>query len=428
MKQLKPFGGLGRTLGFSLLEAGSVYPFIVLLTAFALHLPPLMFLLAVWIAHAAGVLLGTARSRGDLGRSRLGTPLLIAAVLLVPAAVIGLRLPAVLAAAALLAAAVRGLVAGRKQWPAFAPLRLPLIGLAAALVVYITAGRVAVLEPHRTSLYIVAMLVLFMLLLRWNGERVYYASHAQETDLPLFRRILAANRSLTWLVIVFIAVLGGWKGLGSLLLLLRDGLRTLFSYLESDAPPPEPPAMPAEPAQMPNLPGMDEGPVKHPLWLQIAGYVVLALAGLVAAVLLGYGIYRLIRRWLPERIRRLLRGLAYRLGLLRSIRQVSPEAADFVDEVEKIDRLHNGSRGIRGIRRLWKSSGDVGEDDPRRVYENLIRRAVRKGYAFRSSRTPSENGITMTSDSSWTELSAEEVENIISRYNAVRYRRGNPRE
>ncbi|GGA35508.1 DUF4129 domain-containing protein [Paenibacillus physcomitrellae] len=422
------FSGLGKTLSFSLLEAGAVYPFIVLLTAYAVHQSPLLFLLVLWLAHAAAVLLGIARAQGSMARSRLGTSLLIAAALLLPAAVLGIGLPAVVAAAALLAAAVRGLVAGRKQWLASAPLRLPLIGLGAALVMYITAGQVAVLEPHRTSMYVIAMLVLFMLLLRWNGERVYYASHAQETDLPLFRRILAVNRSLTWVVIVVIAVLGGWRGFGSLILLLRDGLRSLLSFLESDAPPQEPPPMPAEPAQMPNLAGMDEGPARNPLWLEIAGYVVLALIGLLVTALLGFGIYRLIRRWLPERIRRLLRSLAYRLGLLRSIRQMPAEAVDFVDEVERIDRLQTGSRGVRGFMRRRKGFGDEDGNDPRRAYESLIRRAVRKGYTFRPSRTPAENGSSMTSNLAWTERSPEDVQTIIERYNAVRYGRGKPEE
>lgn len=409
------YRGAGEALYFSLLESASLYPVAVLLAAYALPLHPLLIWLLAGVVHAAGVLAGREQSRS--GGGRLWTPIPLAAAVLLPLAVIGLRLAAALAAVALLAAAIRGLIAGRKQWWKTAVQRLPLIGLGASLVLYITAGQVSSLYPHRTSLYVMAMITLFALLLRMNGERVRDASHAEQADRQLFGRILTANRSMTWIVIAVIALLSGWKGLGAIFLFLRDGLRSLLQGLGGDGQSVEqPPQAPADP-MMPDLSGMDQGPVQHPTWLKVIGYVVLGILCLAALVLLGMLLYKLFRRWLPERIRSWVRRLAYRLGLLRQIRHISEETADFVDEVERIDRVAAKPRRFRRFRK----EPDISGSDPRQAYESLIRRAVKKGFAFRASRTPAENGAELAAGESFTGMAPEAVHTLIERYNAVRY-------
>ncbi|OZB93555.1 DUF4129 domain-containing protein [Paenibacillus sp. XY044] len=409
------YRGVVDALYFSLLESASLYPVAVLLAVYALPLHPLLIWLLAGAVHAAGVLAGREQSRR--GGGRLGTPILLAAAVLLPLAVFGLRLAAAVAALALLAAAIRGLIAGRKQWWKTAVQRLPLIGLGASLVLYITAGQVSALHPHRTSMYVMAMITLFALLLRMNGERVRDASHAEQADRQLFGRILTANRSMTWIVIVLIALLSGWKGLGAIFLLLRDGIRSLLQGLGGDGQPAEqPPQAPAEP-MTPDLAGLDQGPVQHPMWLKITGYVILGILCLIALILLGMLLYKLFRRWLPERIRNWVRHLAYRLGLLRQIRRISEETADFVDEVERIDRVSAKPRRFRRFRK----EQDISGSDPRQAYESLIRRAVKKGFAFRASRTPAENGAELSGGEGLTGLTPEAVHTLIDRYNAVRY-------
>lgn len=402
-------------LGNSLLETAACYPFLLLYMAFAMDLVPGWLLPLIWLLHAAGTLTGIRQARG--GKALLPAAALIAAAL-IPLAATGLR-AGVLAALVSFIAVFRGLVVGRKELWREIDLKLPLAGLGAALIVYGFSSRVGALEPYRISLYFMSLFTLFAVLLRWNGDRVRDASNAQETDRQLLRRIVARNRRMTWLTIAVIALLSLWNGLGEGLAYARRWLAEWLRGLGGGEKPQavqEPPAQP----QQPDLGLPPASPTPH--WVQVASQLLFYLLAAAVALVLLFLLYRLLRRWLPESLRAWLARLAQRLRLMREIRRTTLDEGDYVDEVEKIEPVQK--RPGRRWRRRNDDAAGAGSGDPRRAYANLIRRAVKQGYAFRSSLTPSENADLISAKTEYTNLAPHEVEQVVRRYNQVRYGAG----
>ncbi|GAB6991127.1 hypothetical protein [Paenibacillus pini] len=400
-------------IGFSLLEVAAVYPFVLLLSLYVLHTQPLILLVLLWIYHICGTLIGIRQVRGD--RTRIAAVSLIILAIILPAVLFGFQILSIFFVVLLLAVAARGLLAGRKQlwqlisWP------LPMISMGAALVLYIAASKVGALHPYRFTLYGFSMITLFTFLLRLNSGHVRNASYQEQTDRMLLGRILFANRWMTWLVILVIALLSTWSKLGVVLVALRGLILRILQYMggQFDAVPK------AAPEQSDMLDWGDMGQdAGQPLWLRIitdalAGIVILAVAVIIVILL-----YKLIRRWLPSRLQQWIQRISQRIGLLRSIRQNSDnmESDLFVDEIERISPKPRKSR-------IKRREPEYNGNDPRRAYESMIRRAIQRGYAYRASRTPAENGARLVTGESYTELSPEKVERLIKNYNDARYGR-----
>ncbi|WP_136607351.1 hypothetical protein [Paenibacillus dokdonensis] len=398
-------------LGNSLLETAAVFPYLLLYMVYAMQASPWWLLPVMWLLHALGTMIGIRQAGGR--KAVLATALLIAAALL-PLAALGLR-AAILAVLLLLLADIRGLIVGRKQLWRLVQLNLPLGGLAASLIVYGVSSRVPAIEPYRTSLYLLSLFTLFAVLLRWNGDRVREASNAQQTDRMLLRRILSRNRWMTWLTIAVIALLSLWNGLNEGFAYFRHWLSGIFNGLdqgEQQVTPEQPQMGQQGPLDLPP-------PSQSPKWLHIMGQIFLILLIVAVAVALLLLLYRLVRRWLPQRFREWIARMAQRLRLLREVRSAPTDQGDYVDEVEKIDRVNK--RPGRLWRRRKEGAAAVKDGDPRRAYESLIRSAVKRGYKFRPSLTPSENGAALNAKGDYTHLPAQDVGQVIHRYNQVRY-------
>lgn len=398
------------------LEAAASYPFILIYAVYILHAPPLGLLLLMALGHWGGGAAGTRQSEGAGPHS---AAVLLAAVCVVSAAAYGLGPAGAAGAAALFAAALRGLIAGRKRLWAGVLARIPLTGIGAAFLLYgyIAGSKPAGLLPHRGELYLLCMITLFALLLRWNAERVRAAAlvHGAESQTP--GRIAAVNRRLTWLTLIPVAVIGAWQGLGPLLLAISRWLLPLL-LPETQQPKPESPA--SAPAAMPGFSGAEDA-AGSPLWLKMIGYVLLAALGLAVSAAVALLLYRLVSKWIPERIRlwagKLIRGILR----LRMLRRPPGEEPDYKDEVEKIERAASEPRR----QRVKVKEKPLPGDDPRLAYRLMIRRAVKRGYVFRPSRTPAENGEELRENGRYTGLTPEEVNRLIRHYNAERYGKPN---
>ncbi|MED5018733.1 hypothetical protein P9847_15600 [Paenibacillus chibensis] len=400
-------------LGHSLLETAACYPLLLLYMVYAMQAAPWWLLLLVWLLHAAGTLVGMRQANGH--KASLLTLVVLAAALL-PLVFAGAGLRAViLATLLLLLADIRGLIVGRKEQWRHLQLNLPLAGLAAALIVYGISSRVEAIEPHRTLLYLMSLLTLFGVLLRWNGDRVREASNAQETDQLLLRRIMSRNRRMTWMVVALILLLSMWNGLGQGLAYVRRWLAGLLRGLTSG----EPPKPDSSPQEMPQQGPLDlPPPTPSPKWVHIVGQIVFVMLIVLISVALLLLMYRLLRRWLPERFRAFIERLARRLRLLREIRSIPMDQGDYVDEVERIERV--GKRPGR-LKKRRRDAAAVQDQDPRRAYEGLIRAAVKRGYKFRPSLTPTENGMELAGKEEFTGLQEQEIDLVVSRYNRIRY-------
>lgn len=407
---------LGRMAGASLQETAALYPFALLAAVYVLGTSPLGLLLLAGGFHYAGTLAGDRQSRA--GGSRLLLPALTAAAIVAGILACDLRPAGAAGAAALLAAAVRGLITGRKRLWTGVQIPLPLWGIALSVIlyVYIAGSNPPALTPHRTELYVLCMTNLFVLLLRWNTDQVRSASPSYEVDGQTASRIAAVNRRLTWLTLIPIVLIGAWQGFGPLLLRLA---RWLISLLQSSSIPAEPPKQEESlaAAELRHMAKEEIGGT--PLWLTVLGYTLLGLLSAAIAAGLAVLLYKLLSKWLPERLRLWVRGLLQGFRRLRAIRRAPGEQAEYLDEVERIE----GVPPKRWWRRRPDGKRQYAGGDPRQAYRQLIARAMKRGFVFHTSRTPSENGTELETGSRYTDYSPEEVRQLIARYNEDRYGR-----
>lgn len=408
-------GSAAKAFFWSWFEAAAAYPFIVLLAVYGLKSSAVIPLAVLWLFHFAASLLGVRQARGR--NSSLAAALLFAACAAVAYVGYGLSPKALLILIAALLACIRGLITGRKQLWSRRGHVLPLIGIAASLIVYAAAGRAALLQEYRLSLYVACIAVLFTLLLNGNAGRVRAASQAGEDQSFPMARILTANRKLTWGMLAVIVLLTAWQGLGPILAWLKHKVAALLQG-HGSAQQEAPPEQPAQPPAQPFAPPAHQA--STPEWLKIIGDIFIAAVLLAVAVLLCIGIYRLIRRWLPAAVRSWVTRILARLKLLRAIRT---EQAGYVDEVERLEQSVPRPRRVR-IRRRKQGGAAAGSQEPRAAYEALIRLAIKKGFRYRSSRTPAENGeIIKGKTAAYTELSSDAVRDLIDQYESARYGR-----
>ncbi|WP_310551305.1 DUF4129 domain-containing protein [Paenibacillus glufosinatiresistens] len=401
----------------ALMETAGLFPAALLYAVYALHASPPILLLGIGLLHLGGQAAG-ARQIGS-GRALPAALALLLAAAAITVAAYGLRPAALAGGAALLAAALRGLLIGRQRgWARLLP-QVPAVGVAAAALMYaaIAASKPAGLTPYAPLLYGAGMTALFLLLLRWNRYRIRAAALNVEGEAAPAGRIETVNRRMTGLLLLLVAASAGWQGLGPL---LRRVARWLIGLLPKPAAP-VPEEKPAEvlPQAMPGFTKGEDAAAGTPEWLRIAGYILLGLLATAAAVALLVLLYRLVRRWLPERVRYGLRRLGRLLRRLREGRRAPEAEGGYIDEVEKIERA------AAPARRLWLRLGisaRSADEDPRAAYRRLLRGAVKRGFGYRPSRTPLENGADIASpEKRFTELEDREVRRIIDRYNEVRY-------
>ncbi|MEJ8306842.1 hypothetical protein [Saccharibacillus sacchari] len=403
--------GFGRPAAYSLLETLSVYAIVVLLTHYVLNLPDMVLLLLIFVIHAFASWIGLRQAEKRISTGFAFLPFGVALLSLF--AFPGGWLAKGIGAAVLLVIALRGSIVGRRQLWDNMWLRIPLSGAAAILIVYIIAGRAADLAYSRPFLYLVATLVLALTLLLLNGDRVRSAAGEQTSALA---HVLAANRKLTWIVAALIVLAGIVGGPTGVLNAIREWWLSIFGGSLPGNPPGVQPT-----AEMPGVDysqlgqlGDASGP---PLWLKIIGYALLALFWIAAAFAIGWLLYRLFGRWLPNGIRNLIRNLASKFGLMRDLRAAQSDS-DYTDQAEKIATEKSG--GIMRFFRRNRREAEYTGDDPRLRYRSVLLGASRKGYSLRSSRTPLENGKELSS-SSYTEMSPTELEQLVERYNDARY-------
>ncbi|CAM3398841.1 MULTISPECIES: DUF4129 domain-containing protein [Saccharibacillus] len=404
--------GFGRPAAYSLLETLAAYAAVVLVAHYAVKVSDLLLLLPILALHLSANLIGLRQAEQRIGGAAAALP--FAAALLLGLAFPGGWLVKGSAAAVLLLAALRGLLTGRRQLWDQMQLRIPLSGVAAMLILYIVAGRIPDLNEYRPLLYMVSTLALALTLLLLNGDRVRTAA-GQETSA--LSGVLTQNRRLTWIVAALIVIAGLIGGPTGALNALRDWWLSIFG----GSLPGNPPA--AEPVQP--MPGVDASQFEQlgeagetPLWLKLIGYILLGLFWIAAVLGIGWLLYRLLGRWLPNGIRNLIAKIASRFGLMRAVR-LAASNVNYTDKAEKLKE--NKTAGFARFFRRERREADYGGDDPRLRYRSVVLHASRKGFPLRPSRTPAENGREL-SQGRYTELSAEELERLVERYNDARYR------
>ncbi|NGZ75910.1 DUF4129 domain-containing protein [Saccharibacillus alkalitolerans] len=408
--------GFGRPAAYSLLETMSVYAPAVLLAHYLLKLPDLLLLLPLLALHLCASLIGLRQAENRL--AGWATLLPFAAALLLGLFLPGGTLVRGIGAAVLLLAALRGLMTGRRQLWDNMQLRIPLSGIAALLILYVYAGNTPDLENYRPLLYTVSVLLLALTLLLVNGDRVRDAA-GQETSA--LGSVLTANRRLTWIVAALVVAAGLVGGPTGILNAIREWWMSIFA-----GPPAQPDFAPDSP-----LPAADYSQLgqlgesgETPLWLKAVGYSLRILFFIVLVIVIGWLLYRLFGRWLPNGLRNLIRKIAARFGLMREIR-ASQDGKNYTDKAEKLAEEKTGSKKRRF--RFGRREPEYVGEDPRLRYRSVLMNAARKGFPFLPSRTPAENGRELSAGK-YTELSAEELDRLVERYNHARYGHGEKRE
>ncbi|QJC54020.1 hypothetical protein HGI30_22505 [Paenibacillus albicereus] len=282
------------------------------------------------------------------------------------------------------AAAQRGRRHGRRRLWLGGDARLALAGLALAAGLYFAGAGLERLLPYRPSLLLFAFAAISLLLLRWNGWQLRRASHAEDSRRAVTPGMAALNRRLALGVVALFAL--GTLWLGPLQALL-DGVRAMLQRLFSGSSEPPPPAQ-EPPAGEPGLPPMSPAE-PPPAWLEWLGEWLAYAAAAAVAALAAALLYRLVRRWLPERLRLALDRLLRWLRLSRELRRPGPDTG-YVDEVVRLERLGGAKRrGRRGAGGDDPAAGPGGE--ARRRYRALIAREIGRGYEYRADRTPAEH-------------------------------------
>ncbi|MCQ4086844.1 hypothetical protein [Saccharibacillus sp. JS10] len=415
--QAQRFKEFGRPIAYSLLEALSVYALVILLAYFVFQISDLLLLLSVFVIHAASSIIGLKQAQKSgaawLTIVPFGTAVVIS--LIVAEGIWGKSIGAVL----LLLIALRGLQVGRQQLWDHILLRIPLVGLSTLLILYIAVGNavsLANLVIYRSPLYVASIALLVLLLLLANGDRVRNA--AREETSALYS-VLTMNRRLTWAMSLFIVLAGIIGGPTGLLRSIRDWWLSIFNA----ATPGEPESPTMAPVDYSALDGLTEQTGEETVWQKImafAGQILLGLAAAICVVVVVWILWILIRKLihgLPVGIRNLISSIAKRFGIMNSVRAIHREET-YTDQAEKIAVERQGGF-MQRFRRRKREERYTG-NDPKLRYRSVLIEASRNGYSLRTSRTPLENGKELSSGT-YTELSQTELDQLVERYNQVRY-------
>lgn len=406
-----------RMFLWSCLELAAVYPLVVLLAVFGLHLSAAALLLFLLVIHYAAGLIGFSQTR-DKAKTRmaaiLGGALLAAACALAVYLIYGFSLKGALLLAAAVLLAGRGWIGGRKQFWGRLEYVLPLLGLAANLIVYAVSRNNELLTGYRPSFYIAVLVILITLLFRSNSDKLRAAFRANDKRPLPMGRILAANRKLTGWTLAVILLLTAWQGLGPLLSWLWGKAVSQISFPKQEIQP--------EMQETPDLAlpggGFQKGPSATPLWLKIAGYALLGIVLLAVLLFVCFLLYRLFSRWLPAGVKRFIHQLLLRL---KQLGVAVKEQTGYVDEVERLEPLANRRKVKSRLKKQGSNAGSP-ESDPRAAYRSFIRSAMRKGFKFQASHTPGENGEKLAESGSYSNLTPQETKELIQVYELARYK------
>ncbi|WP_172198891.1 hypothetical protein [Saccharibacillus qingshengii] len=407
---------MSRTIGKALAVASGdtvfLYPWILLLSLYLFELSPYAAAAICFLSLACGAAAGRHLPRQTAYLAAMAVPA-AASVLFAVFAGLGLRTVPLLIL--LGAAGGRGVyreigaAAGRRQTLIF------VCGLLAGVAVYAAALRTELMQPYAFSVYAACTGMLLTQLLRWNAGRVREAMGlSQEAEIPP-GRLLRINRGFMTVLLLAILLVGGATQLSVVLeWLYRLWLTLLYGgvdldYVPETSPPPPEPAPFSEP-YVPEEKLEDDGEGGLDRWIiyAVAGIIVAAV-GAFAFVLLRLG-YEILSKWLPDWLKRLLQNL--RIAAKSS--DPSEEAA-YADTTEKLESKAPARK---------KGSPQTSTEPPegaRREYARLIRGAISRGYRFRPWLTPSETGKEIAGSSVYREQEAEQIEELVERYNQTRY-------
>ncbi len=231
-----------------------------------------------------------------------------------------------------------------------------------------------------------------------NRQQIREAGSVLERRLHLPGTLLRKN-AIYVAVFLFLAVGGAaWEFFGRLVTALFglvgkliQGILWLLSLLnpaseEGQAPPP---------AQSPDTMVPMDGAT--PLWMEILQNVILGLVVAGFLYLLGWGVYRLIKKLIP----RIKPTIQFVLGWIRQFfagnQMHAAEDPGFVDEVESL--LKQNESSFAAARRWLSERMDLEpgygsmKTDAERIrwlYRNLVRREIRHGFDYQPASTPQE--------------------------------------
>ncbi|OWA34694.1 hypothetical protein B9G55_15900 [Saccharibacillus sp. O16] len=418
-------------LRLSLVEAILVYPLLLILAVYVIEISPYLLLGAVALSVLGGRICGARLRREAAQFTSASVPLLICLILAV--------LPIPLSIGQLVCVFILLVIAG--GWGVHLELRvLPnsrtqtlaaLFWLVAGVVLYQISFASEPLEAYRFSIYLFAVLSLAFMLLRWNTGRIRESQGLSGSEEMPTNPLLYANRGLTTLLMVLILGVG-------LILPLSNPLAGLFSQGSEDSI-----EFRTEPKKNSDISSRcvilyeqlkqkadregkevsyDDLPPECQFIVPDSGNPadeghgwivgVMALCVVLAILAVLYYILRvlyiLFADWLPEWLKKLLANLRITAGLVRP-----DDEQAYLDTTEKVKQS-------RKKKRFFVSFAEP-EAGPRRDYFRLVRSAVRKGYSFRPWLTPSETGREIADESDFREMDRTQVEEVIERYNRVRY-------
>lgn len=226
------------------------------------------------------------------------------------------------------------------------------------------------------------------------------------------------NRGLTAILVAFIVIVGLFRiwqqWLETAAARIANAVISWLSRPGKELPTEEPPPAPPAP-QLPEAEAPRE-PAAWLVWLEqafkwIVGILVVAALA-AAAFWLGRALYRIARKWLGR--------------LLQRSRDTREFSEVYEDEVESLMTLTKWSEQWKG--RLaeimpGRNGGKAWNQMPgsqrvRYLYGSMLKRSIRKGYAFKPHLTPQE---TASDIQSWRQAGKDGEKELIRIYDDVRY-------
>ncbi|WP_046225455.1 DUF4129 domain-containing protein [Paenibacillus dauci] len=319
---------------------------------------------------------------------------------------------------------IYGIALATGQWEKVFPLKWQLILLGITWIAYLAAGRNEGMDEIRGSIYAAGAISIFAILFRLGSQQIDSIAFEEGFSLAALRAVVRRSRSWIWLIVVLIAIIGGSSQLST-------ALRWLWHRLMQMLTPHEPPRM-SEPANVvnpPMLPPMDlpktDTDGMNPFILEKIAQIAMLLAITAFAGLIGWMVYRLIRKYAP----RLYRWLTSLWG--GPLSEDSTEPKGYTDHMEKMEKSHPS-------RLRWNRHGEsIPSDAPGRVryhYRQLVRRARKKGIAITAADTPADIAYKLSNSPNYEQSDRQPersdhidqtgrvgIQRLIGWYNDVRY-------
>lgn len=382
-------------------EAALWYPVVLLFSVYILESPPYYFLTILWISVASGALIGMKVSGGRARLRAIPLPLLISVLCYF---IGGLGLRSILIFFFLLLCSLKAVGKMRGAIGQKIETSMDYGGLVLAFFVYILTERDQSLYPYKDTVFLAGWIILSTIFLRSNLRQVKKAAGLQEDERVPSGRLIRVNRILTLILTGLILFLGGFQSVFAWILNRVLGLID-FSYNGG-----------VDPEN--SLPPVQEGGRMeydsrvnpyHPFgWIQLIWNFLLSLILLALLILVLYTFYKLLKKWLPAWLKQLL-------GWMKTGGFITETVADetgYVDEVESISETRKSR---------IKRKKEEPNDPTRRAYMRMVQSAIKGGYPYNNSLTPTETGQQLV-DMKSRNGDPDEILELVDRYNSVRYR------